>query len=156
MCCMGGTCKVISIKLTQNMSLIYSEWLAILLFIVVSIGLSGVLFGLSYAFIHQNPDLEKTSAYECGFNPFEDARNKFDVRFYVVAILFIIFDLEVIFLCPWSLVYGIDSLGFYQWCFSSSKIGFVFEWQKDFRLKLKGISLTLLCTIGSACGCLNF
>ena len=87
------------------MSLIYSEWLAILLFIVVSIGLSGVLFGLSYAFIHQNPDLEKTSAYECGFNPFEDARNKFDVRFYVVAILFIIFDLEVIFLCPWSLVY---------------------------------------------------
>ena len=49
---------------------------------------------LSYAFIHQNPDLEKTSAYECGFNPFEDARNKFDVRFYVVDILFIIFDLE--------------------------------------------------------------
>ena len=124
---------VISIKLTQIMSLIYSEWLAILLFIVVSIGLSGVLFGLSYAFIHQNPDLEKTSAYECGFNPFEDARNKFDVRFYVVAILFIIFDLEVIFLCPWSLVLRrIDSLGFWSMMLFLVlvTIGFVFEWRK--------------------------
>ena len=115
------------------MNLIYSEWLAILLFIVVSIGLSGVLFGLSYAFIHQNPDLEKTSAYECGFNPFEDARNKFDVRFYVVAILFIIFDLEVIFLCPWSLVLRrIDSLGFWSMMLFLVlvTIGFVFEWRK--------------------------
>ena len=125
--------SIVSIKLTQIMTLIYSEWLAILLFIVVSIGLSGVLFGLSYAFIHQNPDLEKTSAYECGFNPFEDARNKFDVRFYVVAILFIIFDLEVIFLCPWSLVLRrIDSLGFWSMMLFLVlvTIGFVFEWRK--------------------------
>ena len=92
----GVHCR--SIKLTQTMSLIYSEWLAILLFIVVSIGLSGVLFGLSYAFIHQNPDLEKTSAYECGFNPFEDSRLEFDIKFYVIAILFLIFYLEVSFL----------------------------------------------------------
>ena len=115
------------------MSLIFSEWLAILIFIVVSIGLSGVLFGLSYAFISQNPDLEKTSAYECGFNPFEDSRNRFDVRFYVVAILFIIFDLEVIFLCPWSLVLRrIDSLGFWSMMLFLVlvTIGFIFEWRK--------------------------
>ena len=115
------------------MSLIYSEWLAILLFIVVSIGLSGVLFGLSYAFIHQNPDLEKTSAYECGFNPFEDARNKFDVRFYVVAILFIIFDLEIIFLFPWAVafkeigIFGFWSMMFFLFVLT---VGFIYEWLK--------------------------
>ena len=122
------------------MSLIYSEWLAILLFIVVSIGLSGVLFGLSYAFIHQNPDLEKTSAYECGFNPFEDARNKFDVRFYVVAILFIIFDLDVIFLCPWSLVPTSDWQSWFliNDAFLSSGNNWICFWmtKRSFRLKL--------------------
>ena len=115
------------------MSLIYSEWLAILLFIVVSIGLSGVLFGLSYAFIHQNPDLEKTSAYECGFNPFEDARNQFDVRFYLVAILFIIFDLEVSFLFPWAVtlnkltLFGFWSMFLFLFILT---IGFIYEWKK--------------------------
>lgn len=114
------------------MSLIYSEWLAILLFIVVSIGLSGVLFGLSYAFIHQNPDLEKTSAYECGFNPFEDARNKFDVRFYVVAILFIIFDLEAVFFFPWCISLGFLTLDGY-WAMLDFIIellfGFIYAWE---------------------------
>jgi len=111
--------SIVSIKLTQIMTLIYSEWLAILLFIVVSIGLSGVLFGLSYAFIHQNPDLEKTSAYECGFNPFEDARNKFDVRFYVVAIylLFLILKLFSFVLDHLSYV-ELTALVFDQWCYS--------------------------------------
>ena len=115
------------------MSLIYSEWLAILLFIVVSIGLSGVLFGLSYAFIHQNPDLEKTSAYECGFNPFEDARNKFDVRFYVVAILFIIFDLEIAFLFPWAVAFqDISMTAFWSMMvfLGVLTIGFAYEWKK--------------------------
>ena len=84
----------------RNMYLIYSEYLAILLFILVAVILSFILFGLSYLFIGRNPDIEKLSAYECGFNPFEDARTKFDVRFYIVAILFIVFDLEVTFLCP--------------------------------------------------------
>ena len=84
----------------RNMYLIYTEYLAILIFILISIVLSCILFGLSYAFIGRSPDMEKLSAYECGFNPFEDSRNKFDIRFYIVAILFIVFDLEVTFLCP--------------------------------------------------------
>ena len=87
-------------SLKRNMYLIYTEYLAILIFILISIVLSCILFGLSYAFIGRSPDMEKISAYECGFNPFEDSRNKFDVRFYIVAILFIVFDLEVTFLCP--------------------------------------------------------
>jgi NADH-quinone oxidoreductase subunit A len=72
------------------------------IFISISLGLliAGVILGLSYAIAIQAPDSEKTSAYECGFEPFEDARNRFDVRFYIVAILFIIFDLEVAFLLP--------------------------------------------------------
>ncbi len=69
---------------------------------------------LSYALAVQNPDSEKISAYECGFEPFEDARNKFDVRFYIVAILFIIFDVEVIYLFPWSIsLYVIGFQGFW-------------------------------------------
>ena len=75
-----------------------------IIFISISLGLiiSGVILGLSYALAVSAPDAEKTSAYECGFEPFEDARNRFDVRFYIVAILFIIFDLEVAFLFPWA------------------------------------------------------
>jgi|TARA_B100000795_G_scaffold259200_1_gene233955 NADH-quinone oxidoreductase subunit A len=82
------------------MTIIYSEYFAILIFILVSVILSTVVFGLSYIITPRNNDPEKLSAYECGFNPFDDARNKFDVRFYIVAILFIVFDLEVTFLCP--------------------------------------------------------
>ena len=115
------------------MSLIFSEWLAILIFIVVSIGLSGVLFGLSYAFIAQNPDLEKTSAYECGFNPFSDSRQPFEVRFFLVGILFIIFDLEISFLFPWSLVLS-DIHVFGYWTMVTFlgilTIGLVYEWLK--------------------------
>jgi len=117
----------------RNMYLIYTEYLAILIFILISIVLSCILFGLSYAFIGRSPDMEKLSAYECGFNPFEDSRNKFDIRFYIVAILFIVFDLEVTFLCPWSVVLRkIDALGFwgmmlFLWILT---VGFIFEWRK--------------------------
>jgi NADH-quinone oxidoreductase subunit A len=68
--------------------------------IVLSLIISAVILGLSFLLAIQTPDSEKTSAYECGFEPFEDARNRFDVRFYVVAILFLIFDIEVAFLFP--------------------------------------------------------
>lgn len=68
--------------------------------ITLSLIISGVILGLSFLLAIQTPDAEKTSAYECGFEPFEDARNRFDVRFYVVAILFLIFDIEVAFLFP--------------------------------------------------------
>ncbi len=70
--------------------------------IVLSIVIAFVILMLSYLLAIQMPDSEKTSAYECGFEPFEDARNRFDVRFYIVAILFLIFDIEIAFLFPWA------------------------------------------------------
>jgi len=77
-----------------------NQYLIILICICFSIFLGLIIFTLSYLIGIQNPDSEKISAYECGFEPFEDARNKFDVRFYIVAILFIIFDIEVVYLFP--------------------------------------------------------
>lgn len=76
----------------------------VVLFICISLSLiiAAIILGLSYLVAIQSPDPEKTSAYECGFEPFEDARNRFDVRFYIVAILFLIFDIEVAFLFPWA------------------------------------------------------
>lgn len=84
------------------MSLFFQEYLKIGILFIISICLASVIIFLSYRVSSYNPDVEKLSAYECGFDPYEDARNVFDVRFYVVAILFIIFDLEVAFLFPWS------------------------------------------------------
>jgi len=69
--------------------------------------ISGVVWLLSYVLALHNPDAEKTSAYECGFEPFEDARNRFDVRFYIVAILFLLFDVEIAFLVPWAVTIGV-------------------------------------------------
>lgn len=79
------------------------------LFLSVGLGLliSGVVLTLSFIFAKHAPDSEKISAYECGFEPFEDARNRFDVRFYIVAILFLIFDLEVVYLFPWAVTLGL-------------------------------------------------
>ena len=81
----------------------------------------------------RNPDSEKVSAYECGFNAFDDARMKFDIRFYLVAILFIIFDLEVAFLFPWAISFG--SIGLFGYCSMMVfllilTIGFIYEWKK--------------------------
>lgn len=83
-------------------NILTNQYLTVLICISFSLFLAFVIFVLSYMLGVQNPDAEKISAYECGFEPFEDARNKFDVRFYIVAILFIIFDVEVIYLFPWS------------------------------------------------------
>jgi NADH:ubiquinone oxidoreductase subunit 3 (subunit A) len=79
----------------------YNEILNIGLLLMFSLILSVIIILLSYSFSISTPDVEKVSAYECGFDPYEDARNVFDVRFYLVAILFIIFDLEAVFLYPW-------------------------------------------------------
>lgn len=84
-------------------NILTNQYLTVLICVCFSTILGLIIFGLSYLFAVQNPDSEKMSAYECGFEPFEDARNKFDVRFYIVAILFIIFDIEVIYLFPWSI-----------------------------------------------------
>ena len=88
------------------------DYLSIILFLIIALGLS-VSFSYNFIFSPQNPDPEKLSAYECGFEPFEDSRMEFDVRFYLVAILFIIFDLEIAFLFPWAISLGnIGLLGF--------------------------------------------
>lgn len=83
-----------------------STYISLFTCVVASLALSALLLALSYLLAIQTPDPEKTSAYECGFEPFEDARNRFDVRFYIVAILFLIFDLEVAFLFPWAATLG--------------------------------------------------
>ena len=109
------------------------EYSYILIFIIVSSLLAIILFLLSYNLAYTKIDLEKWSAYECGFNPFEDARTKFDVKFYLVAILFIIFDLEVTFLFPWTVTLNkLDNFGFYtMFVFLMILIvGFVYEWSK--------------------------
>ena len=82
---------------------IYKSFLKLLLYILYSFVLSFILVGLSYLLAEQSPYLEKISAYECGFEPFEDAREKFKVSFYIVAILFLIFDVEIVYLFPWCL-----------------------------------------------------
>lgn len=78
----------------------FQDYLRLYQAVVRSMIVSSILLGLSYAIAVQTPDPEKRSAYECGFEPFEDARNRFDVRFYIVAILFLIFDIEVVYLFP--------------------------------------------------------
>lgn len=91
----------------------YTNYSIMLISIFIALLISGVVLGLSYLLAVQAPDSEKISAYECGFEPFEDARNKFDVRFYIVAILFIIFDLEVAVLFPWAVSIGLSgALGY--------------------------------------------
>ena len=90
--------------------------------LLISIILTLVLIGFSYFLARQNPDSEKLSAYECGFEPYEDSRHVFDIRFYVIAVLFVIFDIEMLFLIPWSVsISKLDLLGFW------SMIDFLFE-----------------------------
>lgn len=109
------------------------EYLPILIFLGIATGLSVVMVIASLIAGRQRPDSEKLSAYECGFEAFEDARRKFDVRFYLVAILFIIFDLEVAFLFPWAITLGeIGLFGFWSMVvfLGVLTIGFAYEWRK--------------------------
>ena len=110
-----------------------AEYLPILIFLGIAVGLAVVMVAASYIVAPQRPDSEKLSAYECGFEAFDDARSKFDVRFYLVAILFIIFDLEIAFLFPWAVALGeIGLLGFWSMVIFLGilTIGFVYEWKK--------------------------
>ena len=109
------------------------DYLSIFIFIFVAFGLSIVFIALNFLFAPKNPDAEKLSAYECGFEAFSDSRMEFDVRFYLVAILFIIFDLEIAFLFPWAISLGsLGSLGFSSMIIFLSilTIGFIYEWKK--------------------------
>ena len=109
------------------------DYLSILIFLFISLGLSVGFIVLNFLFSPKNPDPEKLSAYECGFEAFDDSRMEFDVRFYLVAILFIIFDLEIAFLFPWAVSLGnIGSLGFWSMMIFLLilTIGFIYEWKK--------------------------
>ena len=108
-------------------------YLPLVIFIAVAFAISLVLLLVPFLIAYKQPDAEKLSAYECGYNAFDDARMKFDVRFYLVAILFIIFDLEVSFLFPWAVVFG--DLGLYGYgsmmiFLGVLTIGFIYEWRK--------------------------
>ena len=110
-----------------------SEYLSIIIFLFISLLLSIGFIIINYIASPNNPDPEKLSAYECGFEAFDNARIEFDVRFYLVAILFIIFDLEIAFLFPWAISLGnIGLLGFYSMMafLFILTIGFIYEWKK--------------------------
>ncbi len=109
------------------------NYLPILIFIVVGLGLGTVMICMGAMLGPSRPDSEKLSPYECGFEAFEDSRMKFDVRYYLVAILFIIFDLEIAFLFPWAI--SLDSVGVFGFVAMAVflgilVIGFIYEWKK--------------------------
>lgn len=112
---------------------VVASYFPILVFLAIAGGLSLVMIALPFIVVKTKPDAEKLSPYECGFEPFGDARGQFDVRFYLVAILFIIFDLEVAFLFPWAVslaeigVFGFWSMMLFLGILT---IGFIYEWKK--------------------------
>jgi NADH-quinone oxidoreductase subunit A len=109
------------------------NYLPILLFLLVGLGIGGVAMAVGGVLGPHKPDSEKLSPYECGFEAFENARMKFDVRYYLVAILFIIFDLEIAFLFPWAVV--LDEIGLFGFVsmmifLAVLVVGFIYEWMK--------------------------
>ena len=109
------------------------EYLPILIFVGIAVGMAIAALAASYVLACQRPNAEKISAYECGFDAFDDARGQFDVRFYLVAILFIIFDLEIAFLFPWAIsLSDIGLFGFWSMMgfLGILTIGFIYEWKK--------------------------
>jgi len=110
-----------------------NNYLTIIIFLAIALMLSLGFLILNFAFSPKNPDPEKLSAYECGFEPFNDSRMEFDIRFYLVAILFIIFDLEIAFLFPWAITLGnIGIFGFFSMMLFLFilTVGFIYEWKK--------------------------
>ena len=110
-----------------------AEYLPIVVFLAIAFGLSVLMVAASLLVGMRRPDANKLAAYECGFDAFDDARRKFDVRFYLVAILFIIFDLEVAFLFPWAVALGdIGLFGFWSMMvfLGILTVGFIYEWKK--------------------------
>lgn len=112
---------------------VLQNYLPILIFIIVGVGLACVMILAGSLLGPKRPDSEKLSPYECGFEAFEDSRMKFDVRYYLVAILFIIFDLEIAFLFPWAVV--LDQIGMFGFAammvfLGILVVGFIYEWKK--------------------------
>jgi NADH-quinone oxidoreductase subunit A len=115
------------------MDALLQSYLPIIVFIGIALAISGALLVAPFLIAYRQPDAEKLSAYECGFAAFDDARMKFDVRFYLVAILFIIFDLEVAFLFPWAVAFkSVGWFGFWSMMIFLGvlTIGFIYEWKK--------------------------
>jgi len=108
------------------------EYYSILLLLIISIALGLIILGASFFLSFQNPDTEKLSIYECGFDPYEDARNQFDVKFYIIAILFLLFDLESMYLMPWVIsLTEINGLGFWSMIdfIVELVVGLIYIWQ---------------------------
>jgi len=119
------------IMLFLDNSLVKKEYLVILIYLLLAIVLTVLIIGASYFLARQNPDSEKLSAYECGFEPYEDTRHTFDVKFCVIAILFIIFDIEIMFLIPWCVsISKLDLLGFWSMIdfLIELGVGFFYVW----------------------------
>jgi NADH-quinone oxidoreductase subunit A len=119
--------------MTQSLNQLLLGYLPLIIFIGVAAVIGVALLLSAFVLAYKAPDPEKLSAYECGFNAFDDARMKFDVRFYLVAILFIIFDLEVSFLFPWAVTFGkLGLFGFWSMMLFLAvlTIGFIYEWKK--------------------------
>ena len=119
--------------MAQSLHDLLLAYLPLVVFIAVAAGIGIALLLSAFLLAYKQPDPEKLSAYECGFNAFDDARMKFDVRFYLVAILFIIFDLEVSFLFPWAVAFcKLGLFGFWSMMLFLAvlTIGFIYEWKK--------------------------
>jgi NADH-quinone oxidoreductase subunit A len=119
------------IALFLDNSLVKKEYIIIFIYLLFAIILTVLIIGASYFLAKQNPDSEKLSAYECGFEPYEDARHTFDVKFCVIAILFIIFDIEIMFLIPWCVsISKLDLLGFWSMIdfLIELGVGFFYVW----------------------------
>jgi NADH-quinone oxidoreductase subunit A len=119
--------------MSQPMTQLLLGYLPLIIFVGVAGIIGLVLLLVAFVVAYKQPDPEKLSAYECGFNAFDDARMQFDIRFYLVAILFVIFDLEVSFLFPWVLVSG--TIGWFGYCsvmlfLAVLTVGFIYEWRK--------------------------
>jgi NADH-quinone oxidoreductase subunit A len=125
--------RVFFVGVENQVPELLQEYLPIAVFFAIAVGLAIAMVGASLILGNQRPDDEKMTAYECGFDAFDDSRRQFDVRFYLVAILFIIFDLEVAFLFPWAVsLGGIGLFGFWSMMLFLAvlTIGFIYEWKK--------------------------
>jgi NADH-quinone oxidoreductase subunit A len=127
------TCARTAAPEGQIMTELLNDYLPLAIFIGVALAIGAALMLAPFLVAVRNPDPEKVSAYECGFNAFDDARMKFDVRFYLVSILFIIFDLEIAFLFPWAVAFKeAGAFGFWSMMIFLGvlNIGFIYEWRK--------------------------
>jgi NADH-quinone oxidoreductase subunit A len=117
-----------------NVSVFKEEYFGVFIFLIIAVVLALVIAGLSYTLTSQKPESEKLSSYECGFEPYEDTKNKFDIKFCLVAILFILFDIEVVFLLPWSITLSqLNLLGFWSMIdfLLELGIGFIYVWKLE-------------------------